>query len=202
MSLRTLPMGRSAVIVDDPPGAPAAWSAAFRSLGLAGVIDVVPAARTVLIVCADPGALERAVARFDDVPVGGVTTDAVATVVLPVVYDGADLDAVAATTGLRVDEVVALHTGAEYEVAFCGFAPGFGYLRGLPGALHLPRLATPRTSVPAGSVGIAAEYSAVYPVASPGGWNLLGSTRTVMFDPDRSPPALLAPGTRVRFVER
>lgn len=195
-------MGRAAVIVDDPPGDPATWSTAFRSLGIAGVVDVVPAARTVLVSCTDAEALAAAVERFGDVT--GLTNapGEGATVEVPVTYDGADLDGVAASTGLSVAEVIAAHSGAEYQVAFCGFAPGFAYLRGLPDVLHVPRRATPRTVVPAGSVGIAAEYSAVYPTASPGGWNLLGSTRTIMFDPDRSPPALLSPGTRVRFVER
>ena len=115
-------------------------------------------------------------------------------------YDGEDLESVATAAGLDVDEVVALHSAAEYVVAFCGFAPGFGYLRGLDPRLHLPRRATPRTRVPAGSVAVAAEYTAVYPRPSPGGWHLLGSTDRVMFDPDRSPPALFEPGVHVRFV--
>jgi KipI family sensor histidine kinase inhibitor len=120
-------------------------------------------------------------------------------VVIPVRYDGADLAAVAAATGLTVGEVVAAHCGATYRVAFCGFAPGFGYLTGLPERLHVPRRSTPRTRVPAGAVAIAAGYAAVYPRPSPGGWHLLGSTDLVLFDPDRQPPALLAPGNVVRF---
>jgi KipI family sensor histidine kinase inhibitor len=84
-------------------------------------------------------------------------------------------------------------------VGFCGFAPGFAYLTGLDPALHLPRLATPRTAVPAGAVGIAGEFSGVYPRSSPGGWRLLGTTSAVVWDPQREPPALLVPGTRVRF---
>lgn len=195
-------MGRAAVIVDDPPGDPATWSTEFRSLGIAGVVDVVPAARTVLVACTDAEALAAAIVRFGDVTGLTDAPGGAGTVEVPVTYDGADLDGVAASTGLSVAEVIAAHSGAEYQVAFCGFAPGFAYLRGLPEVLHVPRRPTPRTVVPAGSVGIAAEYSAVYPTASPGGWNLLGSTRTIMFDPDRSPPALLSPGTRVRFVER
>ena len=110
-----------------------------------------------------------------------------ALVVVPVRYDGEDLQSVADSAGLDVDEVMAIHSVAEYVVAFCGFAPGFGYLRGLDRRLHLPRRPTPRTRVPAGSVAIAAEYTAVYPRPSPGGWHLLGSTDLVMFDPDRSP---------------
>ena len=118
---------------------------------------------------------------------------------IPVVYDGPDLAEVADATGLTTREVVGLHTAATYRVDFCGFAPGFGYLSGLPEALHRPRRQTPRTRVPAGAVAIASHYSAVYPTASPGGWHLLGSTDVSMFDPARTPPALLAPGTRVRF---
>ena len=121
------------------------------------------------------------------------------TVTIPVHYDGDDLEAVGRATGSTIDEVIALHSGARYEVAFCGFAPGFGYLRGLPAELHLPRRDTPRTRVPGGSVAIASEYSAVYPRASPGGWHLLGSTDLVLFDPLREPPALLSPGVVVEF---
>ena len=106
---------------------------------------------------------------------------------------------VARTAGIDRAEVVALHSGAEFVVAFLGFAPGFGYLIGLPEPLRQPRLDEARPSVPSGSVAVAGEYSAVYPRASPGGWRLIGSTEQVMFDPDAEPPALLAPGDRVRF---
>jgi KipI family sensor histidine kinase inhibitor len=116
-------------------------------------------------------------------------------------YDGADLAEVAKETGLSEREVVRLHANARYAVAFCGFAPGYGYLTGLDPRLHLPRRNTPRTKVPAGSVAIAGEYSAVYPRESPGGWHLIGRTDLVVWDVDRDPPQLLVPGTRVRFVE-
>ncbi len=115
-------------------------------------------------------------------------------------YDGEDLDDVARATGLDRDEVIARHTGSSFRVDFCGFAPGFAYLRGLDEALWLPRRSTPRTRVPAGSVAIADVYSAVYPGVSPGGWHLLGTTSTRVWDVDRDPPALLEPGTEVRFV--
>jgi KipI family sensor histidine kinase inhibitor len=115
-------------------------------------------------------------------------------------YDGDDLHAVAAETGLAPHHVVEVHASVTYTVAFCGFAPGFAYLTGLDQRLHLPRLSTPRTRVPAGSVAIAAEYAGVYPRSSPGGWRLLGRTDADLFDPDRREPALLTPGTRVRFV--
>ena len=105
----------------------------------------------------------------------------------------------AALTGLSQAEVIARHQAAEYRVGWLGFAPGFGYITGLDPALAVPRLDSPRLSVPAGSVAIAGGLAAVYPAASPGGWRLLGRTAAVMWDPGRDPPALLAPGQRVRF---
>ena len=121
--------------------------------------------------------------------------------VLDVRYDGADLDDVADLVGLSREEVVARHQGSAFEVAFCGFSPGFAYLTGLDPRLVVPRLATPRTSVPAGAVAVADTWSAVYPRESPGGWRLLGTTDAPLWDVSRVPPALLAPGTRVRFRE-
>ena len=198
--MRLLPMGATAVLVDDPPADPAAWSLGLRSLGLDGLIDVVPAATTVLIRCGSDRQLAAAIARLDDVvPFGADGAARPAVITIPVRYDGVDLDEVAQRIGSSVESVIAVHSGATYEVAFCGFAPGFGYLRGLPSVLHLPRRHTPRTRVPAGSVAIAAEYSAVYPTQSPGGWHLLGTTDVTLFDPGRVPPALLEPGTIVRF---
>jgi KipI family sensor histidine kinase inhibitor len=120
-------------------------------------------------------------------------------VTVPVVYDGADLDAVAELAGLTAEEVVARHTGRELVVGWLGFAPGFAYLIGLDPDLHVPRLDTPRTSVPAGSVAVAGPYSAVYPSASPGGWRLLGHTSLRVWDTGAVPPSLFRPGTRVRF---
>lgn len=120
---------------------------------------------------------------------------------IPVTYDGADLENVASQLGVSARDVVELHAGAEYTVAFMGFAPGFPYLLAdEPSALlALPRLPTPRTEVPAGSLAVAAGYCGIYPRSSPGGWNLLGRTGAVLFDPERDRPALLEPGTRVRF---
>ena len=115
---------------------------------------------------------------------------------IPVVYDGELLDFVAELAGMSVDDVIARHTGRELVVGWLGFAPGFAYLIGLDPTLHLPRLATPRTSVPAGSVAIAGPYSAIYPTASPGGWRLLGRTATRIWDVDAEPPSLFRPGTR------
>ena len=120
---------------------------------------------------------------------------------VPVVYDGEDLEDVARLTGLSREEVVAAHTGQLWRVAFGGFAPGFGYLVGEDDRLHVPRRAEARTRVPAGAVGLAGEYTGVYPRESPGGWQLIGRTELRLFDLDRDPPALLRPGARVRFVE-
>ena len=120
---------------------------------------------------------------------------------IEVVYDGEDLHEVARITGLDPEEVVRRHRDGDYEVAFCGFSPGFAYLRGLDPALVVPRLPSPRTVVPAGSVAVADTWSAVYPRRSPGGWRLPGRTDAVLWDLARPAPALLVPGTRVRFVE-
>ncbi len=139
-------------------------------------------------------ALEGAWARErgDDVPAR--------TIEIPVQYDGVDLPLVASTCGLGEEEVVSLHAASEYVVGFVGFLPGFAYLDGLDGRLHVPRRAEPRTRVPAGSVAIAAAQSGVYPFDSPGGWHIIGRTALRMFDPDRNPAALLEAGDTVRFV--
>jgi len=192
-------MGERAVLLDDLGADPAAWSVGLRALDLPGVIDIVPAATTVLVSCASVAALADARSRLDDVR-PAVLDEPTALVEITVRYDGVDLHDVATATGFDVDGVIAAHTAPTYEVAFCGFAPGFGYLRGIDPSLQLPRRATPRLSVPAGSVAIAAEFTAVYPRTSPGGWHLLGTTDAALFRPDRDPPALLAPGTLVRFV--
>jgi len=198
--MRLLPMGQHAVLVEDVED-PAGWAASFRGIGISGIVDVVPAARTVLIVAEHDRAIASARALAPEVRAALAPPNASTEVVIEVVYDGPDLPNVADTTGLSADQVVELHTEAEYRVEFCGFAPGFAYLSGLPAQLRLPRRSTPRTRVPAGSVAIASEYAAVYPTESPGGWHLIGSTRAKMFDVDRDPPAMLTPGSTVRFVE-
>ncbi|WP_157594610.1 5-oxoprolinase subunit B family protein [Streptosporangium amethystogenes] len=170
----------------------------------AGVVEIVPGPATVLVTA--PGAdLTRLRDRLLHLLETGSTIDAGSAVpappvTIPVVYDGADLDEVAALSGLSPGEVVERHTGRELVVGWLGFAPGFAYLTGLDPALRVPRLATPRTSVPAGSVAVAGPYSAVYPSASPGGWRLLGRSTTAVWDVTAEPPALLTPGTRVRFL--
>ncbi|HWL44159.1 MAG TPA: allophanate hydrolase subunit 1 [Ilumatobacter sp.] len=191
-------MGLGAVLVsgiDDPAG----WALGLRRLRLEGVVDVVPAAETVLVTCTDATALAALHPNLDAVVPVAVDGSERPVVTIPVRYDGADLDDVAAVAGISVDDVVASHVGVEYVAAFCGFSPGFAYLAGLPSALHLPRRASPRARVPAGSVAIANGYSAVYPRASPGGWHLLGSTDAVLFDARAERPALVQPGDRVRF---
>ncbi|HEY0638550.1 MAG TPA: 5-oxoprolinase subunit PxpB [Pseudonocardiaceae bacterium] len=196
-----LPSGPDAVMIElATAGEVAAVRAAVLLAGLPEVVDVVPAARTVLVSCA-PGAGTAGVrGLLDGVSPGDLPAPRGRHVTLPVTYDGPDLELVARTAGLTTAEVVALHTGAEYAVAFCGFAPGFGYLTGLPEPLRQPRLDSPRATVPAGSVGVAGEYTGAYPRASPGGWRLLGRTAVTLFDPGRERPALLAPGDRVRFA--
>jgi KipI family sensor histidine kinase inhibitor len=168
----------------------------------AGVVDLVPAARTLLLrldpAGADAAEVERAVR--DARPSRGARPD-VGSVEITVVYVGDDLDEVGELTGLGARGVVEAHTAQEWTVAFGGFAPGFGYLVGADERLHVPRRSTPRTRVPAGAVALAGEFAGVYPSESPGGWQLLGHTDLKMWDLDRDPPALLLPGVRVRFVE-
>ncbi|MFG2075140.1 5-oxoprolinase subunit PxpB [Nonomuraea maritima] len=160
--------------------------------------EIVPAARTVLLDgLDDPAALARDIAGWH---VTEQAADEGALVEVPTRYDGADLAGVAAHWQVSEDDVVKIHSSAEFRVAFCGFAPGFGYLTGLPERYDVPRLATPRSSVPAGSVALAGKYTGVYPRSSPGGWQLIGRTDLVLWDPAREPAALFTPGTRVRFV--
>jgi len=120
---------------------------------------------------------------------------------IPVVYDGEDLDDVAALLKIDREEVIRRHTESHYQVAFCGFAPGFAYLTGGDPLFNVPRRASPRKSIPAGSVALAGKFGGVYPQPSPGGWQLIGRTDVKMFDLDRDPPSLLKPGDRVHFVD-
>ena len=191
--------GTDGVLVEvDSLGEVEAVRAAVAAAGLPDVVELVPAARTVLVVTR-PGraaVVRELLTTADLTHRPEVDGD---EVVIGVHYDGPDLDLVAETAGLTTAEVVELHTGADYRVAFCGFAPGFAYLTGLPEPLRQPRLDSPRTKVPAGSVGVAGEFTAAYPRATPGGWRLVGRTDAPLFDPRRPTPALLTPGDRVRF---
>ncbi len=165
--------------------------------------EVVPAARTVLVVASEGASTADVRGVLADVSPGSAsrTSADMPLVEVPVTYDGEDLADVAVLTGLTEREVVAAHTGQVWQVAFGGFAPGFGYLIGEDQRLHVPRREESRTAVPAGAVALAGEYSGVYPRSSPGGWQLIGRTDAVLWDLDRDPAALLAPGVRVRFVE-
>ncbi|MDE2085141.1 MAG: 5-oxoprolinase subunit PxpB [Xanthomonadaceae bacterium] len=180
---------------------------------LPGVLDVAPAYASVCVryepgewIGADAQSpFERLAGRLSplvDNAASGAAT-AAGFIEIPVTYggeSGPDLDAVAAHARLSREAVIALHSGADYRVAMLGFTPGFAYLLGLPAALHMPRRATPRTRVPAGSVAIGGAQTGVYPRETPGGWHLIGRTTLDLFDPARDPPALLVPGTRVKFV--
>ena len=167
-----------------------------------GVVGLVPAARTVLVEI-DPDALSLAAARRWIAGARG-GEDAAAPdppiVELPIAYDGPDLADLAAALDIAPDELVAQHTAAVWTVAFTGFAPGFGYLVSADWPYDVPRRASPRTRVPAGAVGLAGEFTGAYPRETPGGWQLIGTTGAVLFDPTRAVPGLLAPGSRVRFV--
>lgn len=167
-----------------------------------GIVDMVPAASTLLLTI-DPARtdVERLTREVSGVTVGAHERATTGEVEVPVVYDGADLADVGRLTGLGERGVIEAHTASEWTVAFCGFAPGFGYMVGGDARLQVPRRDNPRTRVPAGSVALAGEFASVYPRESPGGWQLIGHTSLELWDIDRDPPALLVPGHRVRFVE-
>ncbi|HUP99549.1 MAG TPA: allophanate hydrolase subunit 1 [Aeromicrobium sp.] len=192
--MRILPCGDRAVLLDCSSLAEAtAWS-----IALADVRPVL-GARTVLL-RGKPSELRSVIASRE--PSGDVAAEPADEVVIAVEYDGPDLAEVARMTVLTEDEVVGAHTGTPWTVAFGGFAPGFAYLVGGDSRLQVPRRSTPRTSVPAGAVGLAGEFSGIYPRSSPGGWQLIGRSEVELFDVHRDPPALLQPGMRVRFEAR
>lgn len=180
-------LGLHGALAEDPP---------------AGVIDLVPAARTLLLrldpEVTDVAAVEQVVRNAE--PRSGALMDR-GRVTIPVTYDGPDLAEVAQLTALSERAVVEAHTASEWTVAFGGFAPGFGYLAGGDPRLRVPRRGESRTKVPAGAVGLAGEFSGIYPRRSPGGWQLIGHTELDLWRVDRDPPALLRPGVRVRFEE-
>ena len=193
--MRMRPVGERAVLAEVGSAQEAAALASWlRAAGLVAD-DVVPAARSVLLDGVDPGSAAELLEAWP----GGTSLGAKRTVQIPVTYDGPDLHLVASRWSVSVEEVVRRHMSLTFISAFCGFAPGFAYLAGLPPAWQVPRLADPRPRVPAGSVAIAGEWCGVYPTASPGGWLLLGRTAVTLWDPASAEPALLAPGTKVRF---
>ncbi|MDQ2690369.1 MAG: 5-oxoprolinase subunit PxpB [Chloroflexota bacterium] len=197
------PFGESALLVDlGSPERAQALAASLRHDPLPGFIAAVPGLESVMVELdrlAAPGDAERIaerVARLDPRPIPGRRRT------IPVVYGGEhgpDLPEVAALCGLSAADVVERHASAELHVLFLGFAPGFAYLGDLPPALRVPRLVTPRTTTPAGSVAVAEGMSGIYPAALPGGWRVIGRTPVALFDPRRDPPAYLAPGDTVHF---
>lgn len=201
--MRILPAGDAAVLVELADLAEAGrLYASLRAEPLPGVLDVIPATRTVLVTLdrAVTGPEQAAAALRSRSPAGAPDPGRGELVELPTHYDGPDLAEVATLTGLAEADVIRRHAGREWTVAFCGFAPGFAYLTDGDPALRVPRRKTPRTAVPAGAVGLADGFSGAYPRRMPGGWQLIGRTDAPLWDLDRDPPALLPPGTRVRFV--
>ncbi|PWU60585.1 allophanate hydrolase [Micromonospora globispora] len=201
--MRIRPVGKHALLLDcDDPDQVQAWRAELwqrREAGELAAAEIVPAAATVLLDgVPDPTATAALIAGWTPRP--ATTAAAADEVQVPTVYDGEDLPLVADHWGVDVPAVVERLRRTEFRVAFCGFAPGFGYLTGLPAELAVPRLTTPRPRVPAGSVALAGPYAGIYPTASPGGWLLVGRTDLALFDVHADPPARLTPGTRVRLV--
>jgi KipI family sensor histidine kinase inhibitor len=179
-----------------------AWAAALREAALPGVLDIVPASRTVLLKLDGPrhqSAVRHRLRRLRVAPDLVATAPPEEPTVIDVVYDGADLAEVADRTGLTTAQVINAHTGTPWQVGFGGFAPGFAYLVGGDPRLAVPRRSEPRSAVPAGAVGMAGEFTGIYPRRSPGGWQLIGHTDVVLWDIDRPNPALLTPGMWVQF---
>lgn len=202
-TMRILQCGDSGLLLEFPDlTAARRMHAALERTPPAGTIDLIPAAVTVLIRF-DPAVTNRAqlerVLRATSADADVATSEKLVHV--PVRYDGADLDDVAAHTGLSPRQVIEAHTGSDWTVAFGGFAPGWAYLVDGDPRLAVPRRGESRTRVPAGAVGLAGGFSGIYPRASPGGWQLIGHTEADIWDIEREPPALLLPGSRVRFHE-
>ena len=201
--MRALRYGESGILLELDDGNHVASALEVLKARLpAGVTAAVPGARTIYF------GFNRVLVDFDSVADVLLHAD-LRSVVPPreakeveiaVTYDGEDLQPISEQLRLSVDDIVALHSGATYVVAFCGFMPGFGYLTGLPQQLWLPRKHVPRTTVPAGAVAIADRYSAVYPRQSPGGWQIIGHTDAVLWDIDADCPSLLRQGMTVRFI--
>jgi KipI family sensor histidine kinase inhibitor len=198
--VQVLPCGDRALLVEvEDLAAVAAVRSALERRPLPGQQELVPGARTVLVLLdRPPGDVDIAALRR--LPAAAAAPlEPGPLVEVPVVFDGPDLPEAAALTGRSPEGLVDELSDLELSVAFGGFAPGFAYLTGLPEHLHVPRRSTPRTRVPAGAVGLAGPFAGIYPTASPGGWQLVGRTDAVLFDVDREPPALLRPGVRVRL---
>jgi KipI family sensor histidine kinase inhibitor len=198
--MRILPAGDRAVLVElDNLDAVLGYYAALADSPPTGVIDIVPAARTVLVTTdgTDLPSLTKTLSSVQPVANAQTAGDLLE---IPVVYDGEDLPDLAAFLNCSIDDVIKRHTTEDWTVAFCGFSPGFGYLTGT-GSWDIPRRQSPRTKVPAGAVALAGEFTGVYPRESPGGWQLLGHTTLQIFDQTRTPAALFHPGRRIRFAK-
>lgn len=210
--MRILPCGDRAVLVevDDGPSR-RRLDTVLRRHPLPGVVEQVPGARTVLVRVGAAADVPRLVATLGPLALealqgiepaqGDQQGGPRGPVRIPVRYDGPDLDEVAHHLALAPEEVVRRHTSQWWTVEFSGFTPGFGYLLGDEGGLDVPRRASPRTRIPQGAVALGGPFTGVYPRPSPGGWQLIGTTDARLWDPDRDPPALLVPGSRVRFVD-
>lgn len=199
--MRLLPVGDRALLVElgDQAAVRALYAEARRRQagGLLQAEEIVPGALTMLFDgLADPAGVAGQVPHWRLDPPAPAEERLVE---IPTVYDGADLAEVAAAWSMTTREAILTHSSFEYTVAFCGFAPGFAYLSGLPARLAVSRRFSPRASVPGGAVAVAGQFTGVYPRPSPGGWQLLGRTDVKLWDPGCDPPALLSPAVRVRF---
>ena len=200
-SLRFLPAGQDGLLVElDDLGTTLTLHDRLRADSLDGLKDIVVGARTLLL-CFDgrltePSTLADRIRRLD---LSSRSLRQGETLEIPVSYDGEDLEDVARHLGWSVPELIRRHGAATYTVAFTGFAPGFAYMTSDDPALDVPRRTSPRTRIPAGSVALGGRFGGIYPADSPGGWQLIGRTALKMWDANRSPPALLQPGHRVRF---
>jgi len=203
-------LGERAVVLElEPPvsleSQQRIWGLNQRLHASPDVLEVIPGMNNITLILRDPqqralDAIERLQRWWEE---SEAQLPASRLVEIPVIYGGGagpDLTVVAEHAALTPRQVVELHSSSDYVVFFIGFQPGFPYLGGLDPRLHMPRRAEPRVAVPAGSVGIGGSQTGVYPLASPGGWQLIGQTRTALFDPRQQPPTLLRPGDRVRFV--
>lgn len=202
--MRFLPVSLTSLLVELPTLAEtSSLFSALQAVALPGIKEIIPAARTLLISFAPHETSATALAgRINQLDLHALVSHSDHCVEVPVDYDGEDLSDVAALTGLTVAEIIKRHAEADYTVAFCGFAPGFGYLTGGDPALNVPRRKTPRTRIPAGAVAMAGGFTGVYPQSSPGGWQIIGTTTLKMWDLSRTPPALFQPGYHVRFIDR
>jgi KipI family sensor histidine kinase inhibitor len=190
--------GSSAVLVEHEQ--PLLFAEAIRRRNDLDFLDLVVGEMSVLVRFAPGVDPVGKITMLEGLVIEPQANSSFPTVEIPVRFDGEDLEEVASSVGLRPTEIAQMISQAEFRAVFCGFVPGFAYLGGLPEVLHLPRRSTPRRVVPAGSLAIAAGYAGLYPQATPGGWHLIGSTSAKVWDIQRRPPALITPGTVVRFL--